>query len=223
MATFSSSTYAKESGTSHAGVAVAGWAGDYDCSVCRRKRLTASEFSKKMQEKHRADPKAALKCKQCVDKAAQAERDASAAKAAKAAPASTGASASAGDGDGAGAGAASHVCSACEKALPASAFNKTQLSKGEGKQRCRECVTSAEQAEASGAAARQAEALRDAKTAAKRADAVGSTAEKLKANAALAAAEAELVTGLKPIVLGRGRSRGRGAGRGRGVRAPPRS
>ena len=45
------------------------------------------------------------------------------------------------------------VCSACEKALPASAFNKTQLSKGEGKQRCRECVTSAEQAEASGAAA----------------------------------------------------------------------
>ena len=84
MATFSSSTYAKESGTSHAGVAVAGWAGDYDCSVCRRKRLTASEFSKKMQEKHRADPKAALKCKQCVDKAAQAERDASAAKAAAA-------------------------------------------------------------------------------------------------------------------------------------------
>ena len=176
------------------------------------------EFSKKMQEKHRADPKAALKCKQCVDKAAQAERDASAAKAAKAAPASTGASASAGDGDGAGAGAASHVCSACEKALPASAFNKTQLSKGEGKQRCRECVTSAEQAEASGAAARQAEALRDAKTAAKRADAVGSTAEKLKANAALAAAEAELVTGLKPQGRPRALARAR-RGTRRGSRA----
>ena len=33
------------------------WAGNFECASCGRKRLTASEFSKKMVEKSRKDPK----------------------------------------------------------------------------------------------------------------------------------------------------------------------
>ena len=50
------------------------WAGDLSCSVCRRKRLTATEFSKKAMEKHRNDPNAPMKCKTCVEAAAQQEQ-----------------------------------------------------------------------------------------------------------------------------------------------------
>jgi hypothetical protein len=32
------------------------WAGNFDCSVCRRKRLVGSEFSKKMLERARKEP-----------------------------------------------------------------------------------------------------------------------------------------------------------------------
>ena len=74
------SAYTKDNKVTHAGVAVNNWAGDFDCSVCHRKRLTASEFSKKMQEKKRRG-EGGLKCKPCVEKAAQAERDAAAAAA----------------------------------------------------------------------------------------------------------------------------------------------
>ena len=42
------------------------WAVNFDCSVCRRKRLIAAEFSKGMITKHRADPACALKCLNCV-------------------------------------------------------------------------------------------------------------------------------------------------------------
>lgn len=49
------------------GVAVETWAGDFDCSVCRRKRLPAVAFSGNMQQRKRKDPEAALKCKACVE------------------------------------------------------------------------------------------------------------------------------------------------------------
>ena len=65
-------SYAQQNKVTHAGVAVNNWAGDFECSVCRRKRLTASEFSKKMQERYKKDGNGALKCKVCVDKAAAA-------------------------------------------------------------------------------------------------------------------------------------------------------
>ena len=72
--------------------------------------------------------------------------------------------------------------------------------------------------EADAADAKKAAALAEAKKAVKVAEATGSAAQKLKANAQLAALEGELVTGLKPMVIGRGRrgSGGRGRGRGRG-------
>eukprot|EP00965_Chrysotila_dentata_P211934 6186725-Pleurochrysis_carterae.AAC.5 len=38
-----------------------------------------------------------------------------------------------------------HTCSACKAALPTSAFNRTQLSKGPEKQRCQQCVAASEQ------------------------------------------------------------------------------
>ena len=59
------------------------WAGNYSCSVCRRKvphfyaqeelrlfeRLIADEFSKKQIRKLIADQTFKLKCKKCVEKA----------------------------------------------------------------------------------------------------------------------------------------------------------
>ena len=53
-------SYAQQNKVTHAGVAVNNWAGDFECSVCRRKRLTASEFSKKMQERYKKDGNGAL-------------------------------------------------------------------------------------------------------------------------------------------------------------------
>tara|TARA_B100000795_G_scaffold232331_1_gene190571 strand:+ start:423 stop:647 length:225 start_codon:yes stop_codon:yes gene_type:complete len=55
------------------------------------------------------------------------------------------------------------------------------------------------------------EKLTAAKTAAAKAEASGSVVEKLAAHSKVAAIEAQMVTGLKPVVLGRG-------GRGRGGR-----
>ncbi|KAJ8598280.1 hypothetical protein CTAYLR_006006 [Chrysophaeum taylorii] len=180
-------------GVSHAGVAVSNWAGDFECSVCKRKRLIANEFSKKMQEKRRKDPTAALKCKQCVDAEAKAEQ----AKAAAKGPA---------DGE-------QHTCSACAKKIPASRFTKPQLKKGPGKQRCVDCVAKAQEEEATAGQADKAARLAEAKREAERADVSGSAAEKLAASAKVAALEGELVTGLRPTVVGRGRGRGRGRAR----------
>ena len=66
------SAYTKDNKVTHAGVAVNNWAGDFDCSVCKRKRLTASEFSKQMQEKKRSGQGDALKCKACVEAVVEA-------------------------------------------------------------------------------------------------------------------------------------------------------
>ena len=66
-------SYAQQNKVTHAGVAVNNRAGDFECSVCRRKRLTASEFSKKKQERYKKVGNGALQCKVCVDKAAADE------------------------------------------------------------------------------------------------------------------------------------------------------
>uniref|UniRef100_A0A7S0EW07 Stc1 domain-containing protein n=1 Tax=Phaeocystis antarctica TaxID=33657 RepID=A0A7S0EW07_9EUKA len=177
------------------------WAGDLVCSVCRRKRLTAVEFSKKAVEKHRKEPDAPMKCKTCVEAAAQEERDVAATK-----TAAGGAAVPAGDGPSEG-----HECSSCKNALPATAFSRSNLSKGPGKQRCSECVAEAEKAHVTAGDAALREKLAAAKTAAAKAEASGSVVEKLAAHSKVAAIEAQMVTGLKPVVLGRG-------GRGRGGR-----
>ena len=89
--------------------------------------------------------------------------------------------------------------------------------KGPGKQRCIECVSGAAKAEAKSKEARDEEKRKEIqklKDEVKRAETSGDVAAKLAAAARLSAAEAELVTGLKPK-SGRGRGRGRGrAGRG---------
>lgn len=182
-------------GVSHAGVAVNNWAGNFECSVCKRKRLIASEFSKKMQEKRRKEPGALLKCKQCVESAAKAELETAAASVVESGE--------------------SQVCSMCGMTLPTSKFTKPQLKKGPGKQRCVECVAKAQEAEAHASRADKESALAEAKREFARAEASGSAAQKLSASAKLAALEGELVTGLKPKVIGRGRGRGRTSARGR--------
>eukprot|EP00935_MAST-01C_sp_MAST-1C-sp1_P001932 g1932.t1 len=206
--------YMAENVVSHAGVAVSGWAGSFDCGVCGRKRLLASEFSKKMLEKKRRDSTMAIKCKSCVETQATEEREA-AAKKKKSAVGEPSSIFDAGGGE----KPELHECARCKQSLPADAFNKNQLrNKGPGKQRCKECVAAAEKEEAAAVTksreTKQTAGLREAKQKAQRAEACGTAAQKLAASSALAAAEAELVTGLKPMVLGRGR-RGRG-GRGRG-------
>lgn len=178
------------------------WAGDLVCSVCRRKRLTAVEFSKKAVEKHRKEPDAPMKCKTCVEAAAQQERDVAATKTA----AAGGAAVPAGEGPSEG-----HECSSCKSALPAAAFSRSNLSKGPGKQRCLGCVTEAEKANLMAGDVALREKLAAAKTAAAKAEASGSAVEKLAAHSKVAAIEGQMVTGLKPVVLGRG-------GRGRGGR-----
>ena len=177
------------------------WAGDLACFVCRRKRLTAVEFSKKAVEKHRVEPAAPMKCKTCVEAAAQQERDVAATK-----TAASGAAVPPAVGSSEG-----HECSSCKTALPATAFSRSNLSKGPGKQRCLGCVTEAEKANLTAGDAALREKLAAAKAAAAKAEASGSVAEKLAAHSKVAAIEGQMVTGLKPVVLGRG-------GRGRGGR-----
>lgn len=186
------------------------WAGNFDCGQCGRKRLVGAEFSKAALERHRRDPSAPLKCKACVDTAAEAERVAAAARRQASDEAGT---------------AEEHVCSACEQPLAAAMFNRNQLNKGPGKQRCQQCVADAEKAASSAGDAAYAERLASARTALARAEAAGTPAERLAASAHLSAIEAEKVTGLKPIKLrargggGGRRGSGRGGGRGGGGRA----
>ena len=213
----------------------AGWAGSFECSgPCGRKRLVAAEFSKKQLERRQKDPAAAVKCKQCVEAAAAEERQQAAARqaqraasgaavgaAATAATVASEAGAPAGDGSVAidvtdGEAPVLHECSSCARRLLGEAFNRTQLSKGAGKMRCRECVEKSEQASASASSQKNEATIEEARAALQKAEISGSAAQTLAASSRLAALEAEKVTGLKPVVLGkRGRGRG-GSWRGRG-------
>lgn len=60
------------------------------------------------------------------------------------------------------------------------------------------------------------DAIRQAKEDVERAKASGNAQAILKAESVLSALEAEKVTGLKPVKMGRGRGRSSGRGRGRG-------
>ena len=202
------------------------WSGNFDCSgPCKRKRLVGDEFSKKALEKYRRDGKA-LKCKQCVAAAEAAER--------KAAQDRAEAKAKATEGEGAGAGAAKNdgdppvTCASCSKSLPPSSYNRNQLSKPPGKARCRSCVEEAVAKEAEGVASSKKERLEKAQKDLEDAKRRGDTQAIIAAESVVAALEAEVVTGLKPVVLGKGRGRGGrwssgrggqgGRGRGRGRR-----
>ena len=187
-------------GVTHAGVAVSNWSGAFDCSICRRKRLIAAEFSKKMLEKKRSDPGFQLKCKACVDAAQKAEQD-------KAATKTVGDDVKA-------------VCSKCKVELSSSKFTKPQLKKGPDKQRCIDCVAAAQNDEAAQSDAKKLNDLAEAKKKLALAEKSGTVAEQLGAASRLAALEGELVTGIKPKTHhhhrgGRSSSRGRRGGRGK--------
>eukprot|EP00912_Choanoflagellata_sp_UC4_P001907 UC4_evm7s1221 len=177
------------------------WAGDFTCFECRRKRLTASAFSKSMVNKRLKNPDAKIKCKECVQKEAEAERAAAVARSASEVYSSD--------------IPEFYICTKCEKTLPTYNFSRGQLSKKKsGNQRCKNCIDKAQQKERDSAAQKSLERLEDAR---KISEATGSskTLDALAALSVETATEAELVTGLKPVTLGRGRGR---RGRGRGAR-----
>ena len=180
------------------------WAGSFDCSVCRRKRLVGSEFSKKALERHR-QTQAALKCKRCVAAQEAKEREAAAARRTDK------------DSGGPAVSNACHTCASCKKSLPAADFNRNQLAKKE-KARCRDCVEKAVQEEESSRKSSKEEEIANLKQEIEKMSVRGTAAQKVKLESQLSALEAEHVTGLKPIRMsaaGRGSWRSR-AGRGRG-------
>jgi hypothetical protein len=188
-----------EKGQRRAMDAVGGqWAGNYDCSICRRKRLTASAFSRKQLEKHKHDEAAALKCKDCVASEGEKERQ-------QAAAATIGAQDPSSEGE-------LFKCGVCSRKLHKSSFSKTQIQRSPEERKCVECTSKLEAEADLAARAKRTEKLAKAQSETTFADEPRS---KLAALSAESAAEAELVTGLKPIRLGR-RGRGRGSGRGRG-------
>jgi len=189
-------------------VIVAGdrWAGNFDCSVCGRKRLIGSEFSRKALERHKKNG-TSLKCKKCVSDEQTNER----VNAMKKAEASKNKSNSIGDAT----TDEKSVCSSCMQSLSASLFNRNQLSKGDRK-RCRSCVEKSLVAEKEEMSKTKADKITKAKEKVQAAISSGSAIERVKAEAELCALEAERVTGLKPVCLGRGKGRGRSSGRGRG-------
>jgi len=104
--------------------------------------------------------------------------------------------------------ASDHCCAQCNQFLNSSLFARGQLmNKGAGKQRCHKCVAEAQEVEAREQLHNRTANLSDARLASKKAEAIGTVGQKLVTSAREAALEAELVTGLKPMVLGKGRGK----------------
>ena len=173
------------------------WAGDFDCSVCRRKRLIASEFS---QNQIKSKPKDQLTCKQCVADREKAERDAAAAKltAAAAAAALPAAASGASTSPAAADALAPLLCSGCSLSFPSSVYNFNQLKKND-RRKCKSCVDAVVASDVASVASASQSKLEDAKERVRKSEAGGNVAEKLAASMALANLEGEAVTGLKPI------------------------
>lgn len=174
------------------------WAGNFDCSICRRKRLIGSEFSKKALERYRKSG-GPLKCKTCTAAQEEKEREAAARKI---------------ELDVSSEPKDPVICSSCKKSLDPSQFNRNQLSKKE-KARCRECVENAILQEEKNRKSCTDEKLSSLRSKVEQMKVSGNIAGLVQAESELSAMEAERVTGLKPQVLGRG-GRGRYRGRGRG-------
>ena len=204
------------------------WAGNFDCDFCRRKRLIGDEFSKKALERYRKNG-GTLKCKQCTQQQEEVERQVAAAKRAAVVTATAAAAAAAtttnnNDNNNTASDSQGETLLAgatCQKDLTFDHFNKNQWNKGRvGKARCRTCVEQALKNDRQDQIASKEIKLQDAKDNVTRAQASGSASAILKAESELAALEAEIVTGLKPIRMNRksGRGTGRSNGRGRGGR-----
>lgn len=174
------------------------WAGNFDCSICRRKRLLGSEFSKKALERFRKSG-GPLKCKTCTAAQEEKEREIAARKIKIETPSEP---------------KDPVICASCKKSLDPSRFNRNQLSKKE-KARCRECVENAIREEEKSRKSCVDEKLSSLRSQIEKMKVSGDIAGLVQAESQLSAMEAEMVTGLKPRVLGRG-VRGRYRGRGRG-------
>ena len=146
-----------------------------------------------------------MRCKECVEKAESQERQAAEEKRKIAKEMSTGANEN----------EETHLCSGmCKQTLPISSFNRNQLSKKE-KARCQKCVEKAIEKEKKSNEEKITKEIAQAKEDVKKAEQGGNAIAMLKATNHLAALESQLVTGIKPKVLGRGKSK---AMRGRGRR-----
>ena len=178
-------------------------AGDFMCSGCRRKRLTAQAFSKSQVKKalanHKAGGELAARCLDCT-RASEPEPEPEQGSAPSTpAPSTRGAAA-----------AESLLCTACKADKPPSAFSRKMLTKPAATRRCSECVA-------------QSQAKDGAKKQASRETAVAGGVKPTSAKGAAflaameeSAAEAEVITGMS-VKRGRGRAAG-GRGRGRGRR-----
>lgn len=105
------------------------------------------------------------------------------------------------------------MCSICKLHHGRSNFSNNQLRLDENTRKCRNCIANAQAAETAAVEAKRAKKIRELSDAAS-GNGISNVGAVLRAAAAECAAEAELVTGLKPL-RGAGR-RGRGRGRGRG-------
>ena len=139
-----------------------------------------------------------LKCKQCTSAQEAKERQEAAAKSS----ASTNKTI-----------AGPIICASCKQSLPGSDYNRNQLAKKNG--RCRACVEKSLLEEENSSKMSKQKLLDDVRQKVKEAESKGDVKEKLKYESQLSALEAEHVTGLKPIVMGRGKGSWRGRGRGR--------
>lgn len=179
------------------------WAGNFDCTVCRRKRLMADEFSKTALEKYRKTGQP-LRCKQCTTEQEQKERQQKQSAKETTTP---------NDND------ETRKCAGlCNQTLPISSFNRNQWSKGDGKSRCRDCVEQSIQEELKQQEKQKDDKIEEARKKVEQLKLNKSTTTQrqiVQAESELSALEAEKVTGLKPIKLSGGRGRG---GRGRGSR-----
>ena len=198
------------------------WAGNFDCTVCRRKRLMAEEFSKSSLDKYRKTGQA-LRCKECTAQQEKEKRALAREKTGDRTSSAVGTTnADAGNDD------EKRICAGpCHRNLSKDSYNRNQWSKPEGKSRCRECVEKSIQEESMQQKNNQDDKIEKARKKIQdlKLSKTATAQEIVAAESELAAIEAEKVTGLKPIKLG-GRGRGNrryGGGRASGGRGSTRS
>lgn len=145
-----------------------------------------------------------LKCKQCVQADAAAEREAAAQKRAASSDRHESTTAISTE---------TRECAKCQQFLGFDQYNRNQWNKGQGKSKCRTCVEASLQQEQNQQEQAKAEKLVAARV---KLEAATTPAERVAAESEIAALEAQKVTGLQPVKLGRGRGGGGRAGRGGG-------
>jgi hypothetical protein len=160
----------------------------------------------------------ALKCKSCTAAQEERERLAAAAKQASRASAAVTTTLSSSEIGGAEQDVVLNImCCSCKKSLSASDFNRNQLAKRD-KARCRNCVQKSIDEEEQNRNSCREQKIHDLQEKLELMNVKGDIKGRLKYESELSALEAEHVTGLKPMVLGkggRGSWRRRTAGRGR--------